>query len=611
MKVYAGNIMKQKTYRSFSNGSAFSHCLAGMLTLGLLPFAGGTARASQAYGTVNNFDVVNDNGVPCHGFEIELDDIHTKDITYTFDYNHYGTPKITEGAPTITGSTNAVFVRYQGVWTNTGWSAYTAVPAGPIAPTQGHQFTNPRTNFGGEHFGVGYRAQPTKVTYFWLVDDGIHGLTRGGQVNVTTPVFTYTPPAPGVLAQAQAVIPAPVPPVAPSYEFSGASWVKVITTTSHTNTEMKIGDLMTPDTNNPNARDWRNGQTNVEVETEWQLLQIDYGSTGNPPPPNGGANGQLIGANHSLTNSDDVVTYRYEYYAYVGPYDDFSEPPTHEAFCQLPGADGIHGSGTYLDVNSTTVQLSNSVVVGKFLGAQMSAMAKTPPIGLIDHLPDGQVGVAYPTRSVVIAGDTNFTASLSGTLPTGMAFDAANGWVYGTPSTPGIFIVTVTASASNSPALTKTYPFMIGAGAILPPHSSVDVSVSDTKAGTASGNGVFTNGTTTSVTVVPTPGYAFTGWTEDGAVVSISPGYTFTNIINRSLKATFRHQPKLAEDHALPGQRYLRWPTNDDGFVLEEITSLGSTNWVTSTNGVSVGGTNYQVNYPSSSGAKFYRLRHP
>jgi hypothetical protein len=45
--------------------------------------------------------------------------------------------------------------------------------------------------------------------------------------------------------------------------------------------------------------------------------------------------------------------------------------------------------------------------------------------------------------------------------------------------------------------------------------------------------------------------------------------------------------------------------------VLEEITSLGATNWVTSTNGVSVTGTNYQMNYPLTSGAHFYRLRHP
>ena len=54
--------------------------------------------ASTAYGTLNNFDCVNDTGVEAHGFEIEIDDVHSKDITYTYDYNHYGIPKIIEDA---------------------------------------------------------------------------------------------------------------------------------------------------------------------------------------------------------------------------------------------------------------------------------------------------------------------------------------------------------------------------------------------------------------------------------------------------------------------------------------------------------------------------------
>ena len=586
-------LLKNKTSEIISR---LSLPLAVLTTLLL---TAGTARASQAYGTVNNFDVVNDNGVQCHGFEIELDDIHTTDITYTYDYNHYGNPKISEGAPIATGSTNAVFVRYQAVYTNTGWSAYTAIPAGPIAPTAGHAFTNPNTNFGGEHFGVGYRAQPTKVTYFWLVDNGSHTLTRGGQVNVTTPVFTYTAVV-GVPAVAVAVIPAPVPPVRPAYEFSDASWVKVITTTTQTNNEVKIYDLMTPDTNNPDAKDWRNGQTNsVEVETAWQLLQIDYNSSDyNPTNGVGGPNGKLAGPNRGLGHSDDVVTYRYEYYAYVGPYD-VSEPPTHEALCQMPGADGIHGTGTY----------SNTVVVGKFLGAQMSAMGVTPPIGLIDHLPDGEVGMPYPTRSVVIAGDTNFTASLSGTLPTGMAFDAANGWVYGTPSTAGIFIVTVTASASNNPALKKTYPFMVGAGAILPPHSAVDTGVSLPNSGTTTGDGVYTNGTTTTVTATANGGYGFMNWTENGSIVSTSPSYTFTNIVNRSLVANFG--AKLSAWHSQPHTLGIAWLTNFNGYVLQQNSDLSTTNWANATNTVNFVGTNCQVSLPTTNSVRFFRLIKP
>ena len=43
------------------------------------------AMASTAYGSLNNFDCVNDTGSEAHGFEIELDDCKSTDITYTYD----------------------------------------------------------------------------------------------------------------------------------------------------------------------------------------------------------------------------------------------------------------------------------------------------------------------------------------------------------------------------------------------------------------------------------------------------------------------------------------------------------------------------------------------
>jgi hypothetical protein len=176
----------------------------------------GITHASQAYGSVNNFDVVNDTSNVCHGFEIELDDIRSSDITYTYDYNHHGVPKFTQNIyqdGLLVWHTN-LLIDYEAVWTNTGWSAYTAVPASNIPPTMGHQFTNPRVNFGGEHFGVGYTTNPSKVLYFWMTDNGAHTLSRSGQVYVSTPTFTYNPPpAAGQPAAAQAVIPAPVLPM--------------------------------------------------------------------------------------------------------------------------------------------------------------------------------------------------------------------------------------------------------------------------------------------------------------------------------------------------------------------------------------------------------------
>ena len=278
-----GGVMKKTFKHSRQNKSSASRFLAGLAALCVLSLTGTSARASIAYGSINNFDTVNDTSNVCHGFEIELDDIHTTDITYTYDYNHYGTPKITEVTANISGvwHTN-VLVRYQAVWTNTAWSAYTAIPTNNIPPTAGHAFTNPSLNFGGEHFGLGYRVQPSKVLYHWLLDSGAHTLALGPQVNVSTPTFTYNPPVAAVPAQVVAVIPAPVLPVPPPplsdptivYEFSDATWVKVITTTSHTNSPVALRDLVSPDTNNPNAKDWRHGEPD-EVETEWQLLQTD------------------------------------------------------------------------------------------------------------------------------------------------------------------------------------------------------------------------------------------------------------------------------------------------------------------------------------------------
>ncbi len=200
-----------------------------------------------------------------------------------------------------------MLVRYEAVWTNTGWSAYTAIPTNNIPPTQGHAFTNPSLNFGGEHFGVGYRNSPTKVYYHWLLDSGAHTLVLGPQVNVSTPVFT-APAVAGQPVQVVPVIPAPVLPVPPPpladptivYEFSDATWVKVITTTSHTNNPIELRELITPDTNNPNAKDWRNGEPD-EVETEWQLLQTDLcRGVYNPTNGVGGANGQLAGQTNNL-----------------------------------------------------------------------------------------------------------------------------------------------------------------------------------------------------------------------------------------------------------------------------------------------------------------------
>jgi len=279
------------------------------VTLLLLAFP--LAAYATAYGSINNFDVVNDTDVPCHGFDIEIEDAHSTDVTYTYDWNHYGVPTITEdnSDPQVP----KVLVRYASTKNPDGsWAAYTAVPSGPIAPTDGHQFTDPIVNFGGEHFGVGFYGNPASVKYNWLVDDGQGNLIHGGAVNISTPTFTYIPPVNAQPPQVQAAIVPPPPPAPPVMEFGEASWVKETRTSSHNNNQVELRDLVSDDPNDPNDRNWMNEEP-AEVEVEWQLLQTEFNA------PNGGGNGELEGAPEDLSDGDEVITRRYGFYKYAAP----------------------------------------------------------------------------------------------------------------------------------------------------------------------------------------------------------------------------------------------------------------------------------------------------
>src|SRR5690242_14520647 len=156
-------------HKNFQDRFSFGLCVKTFCACGLLILTANNIQASIAYGTINNFDTVNDTSNVCHGFEIELDDCRSQDITSCYSYNHYGTPSIRQDSTSVPGHTNC-FVRYAAVYSNGVWSAYTAIPTGPIAPTLGHSFTNPGTNFGGEHFGVGFYGNPSAIKYNWLLD---------------------------------------------------------------------------------------------------------------------------------------------------------------------------------------------------------------------------------------------------------------------------------------------------------------------------------------------------------------------------------------------------------------------------------------------------------
>ena len=555
---------------------------ARSLVCGALILFNAAAQAGTAYGTLNNFDTVNDTGVETHGFEIEIEDIHSADITYTYNWNHYGTPKITEDNSNPLHP--KVRIRYESAKRADGsWAAYTAIPAGPIAATDGHQFTNPNINFGGEHFGAGYYGNATNIVYHWLIDDGAGNLALGPVVNVASPAFVYYPPA-GAPAQVQAVIkPPPAPPVK---EFGPATWVKEIRTTSHNNREMELRNLVTDDPDDPNDKNWRNGEPD-EVEVEWQILQTEFRKA------DGGKNGELAGAPEDLNNGDEIVTRRYEFYEYVGPLD----PETGEVMTENVGADGIHGTLEFADV----------VVVGNYIGSQMAAYDNEVAVGLIEHVPEAEVEIEYPTRSVVIAA-VPFTATVEGQLPPGIAFDSNTGQLSGTPTEGGIYRFTIRVTAENHPAKSTTYILPVAAlGEALPPHSIVSVAPSPIEAGTVSGGGYYTNETTATVMAQAAAGFAFANWTENGAVASRSWAYTFTNIVNRALVANFVPMPALKYLKAPAGIR-LSWSTNQAGVSLQQNSDLNTAAWSAVTNPVTLEETNNVVNVAPTTSGSFFRL---
>ncbi len=414
---------------------------AALLALLALPLA---TQASPAYGSLNNFDVVNDTGNKCYGFSIELDDLHSTDITYTYDFNHYGTPKISEDATDPLHP--KVLVRYEAKKNSDGsFASFTNPqdPAHPLPPTAGHAFTDPSVNLGGEHFGVGFARNPGIVTYHWLVDDPVAPgtLAPGPSVNVATPQFVYVPAAPAAPAQAQVVIvpPAPeVPEINNVAQFGVPVWVKVLKTVQKSGKHIPLGQLLPDDPDFPNPNNWA-GDEPPETEIEWQVFQ--------KRPPGNPAGGGEMEAQDKLKNGDETVTRRYEFYVYNGP------------------VNADDGEAQCSDTNSCPG------AIGPFISAQMAAFNIVTPLGLIDHLQDGDTSVPYVDRTLVTGGNTPYVVAITtGTLPDGLSVDPVTGVLSGTPATPGTFSFSVKATDADAATAEHAYALHVaGSVPILPP----------------------------------------------------------------------------------------------------------------------------------------------
>ena len=539
------------------NALIFRALIKPAFAVAAMALASHAALASTVYGDLNNFDTVNDTGKDCYGFEIEIDDVRSTDITYTYDWNHYGPPKIRED--NSDPAHPRVFIRYESAKNADGtWNALTStpVPTQTLQPTDGH-FCTDTTNysFGCEHFGVGYYGTPTAMKFNWLLDDGAGNLVTGPAVNVGAPSFTYVPPAAAQPAQVVAVIPAPVAPnpepADAGKEFGEATWVKVIRTTTHNAENVALADLVSADSDDDGDADWQNNEP-AEVETEWKLLQKHYGGAGD------GVNEALEGAPDDMGDGSETVTRRYEFYNYVRDVSAAGANPGDPPVDSLDGENGeamcseidpttnpadpnyLHGVGSENNVAVTGVDAgtgetytyyidcSAQVMVGDYIGAQMVGFDAAAPLGMVDHLPDGDTTQAYTPRTVVVGGNSPYTITVTpaGGLPPGMTLGdytdpdtsaVAPGVLSGSPTTPGSYSFTVDATDADSNAVSRSYTLKV----VGPAPQQWTLNVSTVGSGTVTGSGIdcgstctvtLDDGSTATLVATPAADSVFTGW---------------------------------------------------------------------------------------------------
>ena len=297
--------------------AARSKALAVGLTVAMIPSLGHAA----VIGFLGNFDVINDTGSTAHGFEIDLEGLHSSNITDTFGGPGRGFPTgrgfgpatsvQRYGSPTIADYSNgAIFgtkITYQGLFDGSNWDFGT--PSGTFITPGDNCWSGGGVGYSAstpcDHFGVGTSASPTKTTYSWLLETSTPGTLTNGLVNLPAPVFNAPPqnPAnPPVLGAIGAAVQAPLPEQDPNL-FGDAMWVKVFTT----ELEDAIGlEELVAD----NAK-----VHNAVTEVEWQLLQFDPGNPDSPPSILESGYGAPVGPNAAS------ILRRYEFFDFSGDYD--------------------------------------------------------------------------------------------------------------------------------------------------------------------------------------------------------------------------------------------------------------------------------------------------
>lgn len=380
---------------------------------------------SQVFGQLANFDVVNDTGKTAHGFEIDIHDIHSSDITSIFGAADRWPNMERYGAPTVTEYTDAtgfgVKITYQANY-NGAWSAGTPSGTLPVSPSDScwpYGAPDYGPLYPCDHFGVSTSVSTPNVKYTWLVEaPGNPAALVPVVATVPNPVWTVTPMPPIANVpqppQVNVVIAAPVPQ---AYEFGEPRWVKV--TATGTLEDVAVEDLL--------AENAVIKQAKTQTQLEWQLLQVDAGNPGS---------GQIDLTGVKLDPGATGVVYRFEFYQYTGARD----PQTNEAKPNGSDTPGIAGPAPG--------------DLGEFIVAQNAGInfdgviPAAPPLPIAPSLnasiAGATVGSPYNQPINPVPGNPGDTLTITVTgLPAGLSFDSNINAIVGTPTEVGTFPIII------------------------------------------------------------------------------------------------------------------------------------------------------------------------
>nr|WP_316642353.1 PEP-CTERM sorting domain-containing protein [uncultured Roseateles sp.] len=327
-----------------SQRTALAAAALALLTLPL-------AAQAQVFGSLANFDAVNDTGHEAHGFEIEIEDAsydHSKIYSvFGLDRNFGVPPTSVEryGAPVITDVAGfGVRIRYAASFLNGAWSVGTPTGPYPFAGDSCWPLGNPQYASGTlscDHFGIATYGTPAKVNYSWLVDPGNTGTLSLQQAAIPAVQFAYQAPPPGPIVAPRPVVAEIEAHKADNEVFGTPFWVKVYA--KHVDHNVKLEDLMKGHADVPGA---------AEVEVEYEIFQA------------GDANGNKL-LDLALNPADEALVLRYEFYKYLGDLG-----ANGEALCG--GGGKGHGKGGGIGP-------ADCGGLGDYVGAQMAALNAVQP----------------------------------------------------------------------------------------------------------------------------------------------------------------------------------------------------------------------------------------